>query len=690
MPKGFCAAMVIWRAIGDVYVSASQIKRFNLKTGDMVAGQVRSPKEMERHFGLLRVEAINGEPPENMKQRKEFEKLTPIFPDEKWTLETTQENITARIIELVSPIGRGQRGLIVAPPKAGKTTLIKNIANSIALNHPDAILIVLLIDERPEEVTDISRSVRGEVVASTFDETPENHVRVAEMVLEKAKRLVEQKNDVVILLDSLTRLSRASNLVVAPSGRTMSGGLDPAAMHKPKKMFGAARNIEEGGSLTILATALVDTGSRMDEYIFEEFKGTGNCDLVLDRNLFDQRIFPAIDINRSGTRRDDLLMSKEDLAAVYHLRRTLSALDNDKAITLLIDRLKNTKTNDDFMQIVQKSARQGAISSAVKRVDYGKKAICKYLQMAFLWPSFLFMTNFPIIVVVPTLNERANIALLLDGILAADTRLQVLVVDDGSQDGTADYVEERAQTQARVHLLNRGRKLGYASAVQDGMRWALERSATHVLQMDADFSHHPQYIPAILEPLRNARFGDRLALCARWWHAQLELAAQGFVGDGESFGARRVGIENARLHGGLSLLEARTHRTRRCFRGACRRLCVLICDDFRVSQTRREDVRSADRFRRPRTRTKQNEPPHYFRSGASTCRLGLATSARQMASFVRFQRACKYLQRAQKNSPPPSQELGEAASPDESGRKLLARSQRGKSRMVFSNGANKE
>ena len=361
--KGFLRTSGYLAGDEDVYVSQSQIKRFNLKTGDIVSGQVRAPKEMERHFGLLRVEAINGEPPEAMKTRKEFEKLTPIFPDEKFKLETTQENITARIIDLVSPIGKGQRGLIVAPPKAGKTTLIKSIANSISLNHPEIILIVLLIDERPEEVTDISRSVKGEVVASTFDEMPENHMRVADMVFEKAKRLVEQKKDVVILLDSITRLSRASNLVVAPSGRTLSGGLDPAAMYRPKRMFGAARNIEEGGSLTILATTLVDTGSRMDDMIFEEFKGTGNLDLVLDRNLFDQRIFPAIDINKSGTRRDDLLLSKDDLAATFHLRRTLSALDNDKAITLLIDRLRNTKTNLDFMSIVQKSARQGGSSS---------------------------------------------------------------------------------------------------------------------------------------------------------------------------------------------------------------------------------------------------------------------------------------------------------------------------------------
>jgi transcription termination factor Rho len=356
--KGFLRTEGYLSSNEDVYISQSQIKRFNLKTGDMVSGQVRAPKEMERYYGLLRVEACNGEAPDISKSRKEFEKLTPIFPNEKFKLETTQENITARIIDLVSPIGKGQRGLIVAPPKAGKTTLIKNIANSIMANHPDVYLIVLLIDERPEEVTDIARSVRGEVVASTFDELPENHMRVADMVMEKAKRMVEQKKDVIVLLDSITRLSRASNLVVNPSGRTMSGGLDPAAMYRPKRMFGAARNIEEGGSLTILATALVDTGSRMDDYIFEEFKGTGNMDLVLDRSLFDQRIFPAIDINKSGTRRDDLLLSKEDLAATYHLRRTLSALDNDKAINLLIDRLRNTKTNSDFMAIVQKSSRQ--------------------------------------------------------------------------------------------------------------------------------------------------------------------------------------------------------------------------------------------------------------------------------------------------------------------------------------------
>ena len=345
---------------GDVYVSNTQIKRFGLKPGDMVLGAARAPKDNERFHGLLRVEAVNGLPVEAMRYRREFEKLTPIFPDERFVLETGPGNITARIIDLISPVGKGQRGLIVAPPKAGKTTLIKSIANSITQNYPEVKLFVLLIDERPEEVTDISRSVIGEVVASTFDETPDNHMRVAEIVMERAKRLAEMNHDVVILMDSITRLSRASNLVVSPSGRTLSGGLDPAAMYKPKRMFGAARNIEGGGSLTILATALVDTGSRMDEMIFEEFKGTGNMDLVLDRDLFNQRIFPAIDINRSGTRRDDLLMSKDELAATYHLRRTLAQLDNDKAVTLLIDRLKNTKSNAHFMEVVAKSARQQA------------------------------------------------------------------------------------------------------------------------------------------------------------------------------------------------------------------------------------------------------------------------------------------------------------------------------------------
>ncbi len=355
--KGFLRCENYYPSEGDVYVSQTQIKRFGLKTGDEVLGTARVPKENERYHGLLRVESINGLSIEESRGRLNFEKLTPIFPTERFQMETEPGNITARIIDLISPIGKGQRGLIVAPPKAGKTTLIKNIANSITANNPEVLLFVLLIDERPEEVTDISRSVRGEVVASTFDEVPENHIRVSDIVVERAKRLVEMGRDVVVLMDSITRLSRASNLVVSPSGRTMSGGLDPAAMYKPKRHFGAARNIENGGSLTMLATVLVDTGSRMDDYIFEELKGTGNLDLVLDRDLFNQRIFPAIDINRSGTRRDDLLLNKEELAATFHLRRTLAALDNDKAVMLLIDRLKNTKSNADFMEVVAKSAR---------------------------------------------------------------------------------------------------------------------------------------------------------------------------------------------------------------------------------------------------------------------------------------------------------------------------------------------
>ena len=361
--KGFLRTENYYSSEGDVYVSQTQIKKFGLKTGDEVLGTARVPKENERYHGLLRVESINGLSIEASRGRRDFDKLTPIFPTERFPLETEPGNITARIIDLISPIGKGQRGLIVAPPKAGKTTLIKNIANSITENNPEVLLFVLLIDERPEEVTDISRSVRGEVVASTFDEVPENHMRVSDIVMERAKRLVEMGHDVVVLMDSITRLSRASNLVVAPSGRTMSGGLDPAAMYKPKRHFGAARNIENGGSLTVLATVLVDTGSRMDEYIFEELKGTGNLDLVLDRDLFNQRIFPAIDINRSGTRRDDLLLNKEELAATFHLRRTLAALDNDKAVTLLIDRLKNTKSNADFMEVVAKSQRNAGTGS---------------------------------------------------------------------------------------------------------------------------------------------------------------------------------------------------------------------------------------------------------------------------------------------------------------------------------------
>jgi transcription termination factor Rho len=307
----------------DIYVSPSQIRRFDLKTGDQVYGKVRHPKDNERYYALLHVESVNGFPPAAALNRIAFEALTPIFPNQRLRLETTQNEISTRLMDMVAPVGKGQRGLLVSPPKAGKTTLLKQIANAITQNHPEVHLIVLLIDERPEEVTDMQRSVTGdsEVVYSTFDELPENHTRVADMVLERAKRLVEHKRDVVILLDSITRLARANNLVVAPSGRTLSGGMDPAALHKPKRFFGAARNMEEGGSLTVLATALVDTGSRMDDVIYEEFKGTGNLELHMDRRLAERRIYPAIDIRRSGTRRDDLLMTKEEMQAAYILRK---------------------------------------------------------------------------------------------------------------------------------------------------------------------------------------------------------------------------------------------------------------------------------------------------------------------------------------------------------------------------------
>src|SRR5437868_2933889 len=346
-------------AADDIYVSQSQIKRFALKTGDWVSGQVRPPKENEKYYGLLRVEAVNQLGPDQARQRTDFEELTPTFPDERLILETTSQNISGRIIDLIAPIGKGQRGLIVSPPKAGKTTILKMIADSIATNHPEVFLIVLLVDERPEEVTDIRRSVHGQVVSSTFDELPENHIRVAEMVLEEAKRLVESKRDVVVLLDSLTRLARASNLTVTPSGRTMTGGLDPAALHRPKRFFGAARNIEEGGSLTILATALVDTGSRMDDHIFEEFKGTGNMELNLDRALQERRIFPAIDIKKSGTRHDELLFDDATLKQIWKLHRALAALDTIQATELLIDRLRHTASNGEFLAIVDKTLKGG-------------------------------------------------------------------------------------------------------------------------------------------------------------------------------------------------------------------------------------------------------------------------------------------------------------------------------------------
>lgn len=343
----------------DIYVSQTQIKRFGLKTGDLVAGQVRPPKDSEKYFGLLRVEQVNGLDPEVARNRVNFDDLTPIYPNERIVLETTPNEIAGRFIDLVSPIGKGQRGTIVAPPKAGKTTLLKTIANAVSINHPEMALLVLLIDERPEEVTDIRRSVKGEVISSTFDETPENHMRVADMVLEQAKRLVESKRDVIILMDSLTRYTRASNLTVNPSGRTLSGGLDPAALYRPKRFFGAARNIEEGGSLTILASALVETGSRMDDHIFEEFKGTGNMELDLDRNLADRRIFPAIDIIKSGTRHDELLYDEESLKRITQLRRLLSGLSGMEATELLIDRLRHTKSNKEFLKMVDKTMKSG-------------------------------------------------------------------------------------------------------------------------------------------------------------------------------------------------------------------------------------------------------------------------------------------------------------------------------------------
>jgi len=331
----------------DIYVATSQIRRFDLRTGDMVSGKVRPPKESERYFGLLHVEAVNGVSPEIAAERLHFPALTPLFPQKRMVMETSPERTATRLLDLFAPVGFGQRGVIVAPPKAGKTLLLKEIAHSIATNYPDATLIVLLIDERPEEVTDMQRSVRGEVVASTFDEVPENHIKVAELVMERAIRLVEHKRDVIILLDSITRLARAYNLVVPPSGRTLSGGIDPAAFHRPKRFFGAARNLEEGGSLTILATALIETGSRMDDVIYEEFKGTGNFELHLDRKLSERRVFPAIDIRRSGTRREELLMAKEDLEKIWAIRKSMG--ENQEFTEMFIRKFKNFKTNEEFL-----------------------------------------------------------------------------------------------------------------------------------------------------------------------------------------------------------------------------------------------------------------------------------------------------------------------------------------------------
>jgi transcription termination factor Rho len=338
----------------DIYVSPSQIRKFDLQTGDTVSGQIRSPKEGERYFALIKVEAVNFEAPEHVRDKLFFENLTPLYPQEKFTLETAADNLSGRVMDLMTPIGRGQRGLIVAPPRTGKTMLLQNIAQSVAKNHPEVYLIVLLIDERPEEVTDMQRSVNGEVIASTFDEPAQRHVQVAEMVIEKAKRLVEHKKDVLILLDSITRLARAYNAVIPSSGKVLSGGLDSNALQKPKRFFGAARKIEEGGSLTIIATALIDTGSRMDDVIFEEFKGTGNMEIHLDRKLSDKRVFPAIDLQKSGTRKEELLMAREDLNRVWVLRKVLSPLSATEGMELLLDKMGKAKSNADFLNSMQR------------------------------------------------------------------------------------------------------------------------------------------------------------------------------------------------------------------------------------------------------------------------------------------------------------------------------------------------
>ncbi|GAB6273583.1 MAG: transcription termination factor Rho [Peptococcaceae bacterium] len=356
----------------DIYVSSSQIRRFDLRTGDLVAGQVRGPKDNERYYALLRVEQINGAAPEEALERLHFDGLTPLYPHKRIKLETSTEQISTRVIDLVAPLGKGQRGLIVAPPKAGKTTLLKEIANSVTKNHPEVNIIVLLIDERPEEVTDIERSVKGEVVSSTFDEPPDNHVKVAEMVLERAKRMVEHKQDVIILLDSITRLARAHNLVIPPSGRTLSGGVDPAALHKPKRFFGAARNIEEGGSLTILATALIETGSRMDDVIFEEFKGTGNMELILDRRLAERRIFPALDVQRSGTRKEELLYKKEELEWIWSFRKATNNMAPWEAMELLITQMKRIKTNEEIIQLLRATRRTSPVVTPDRPPDIKK------------------------------------------------------------------------------------------------------------------------------------------------------------------------------------------------------------------------------------------------------------------------------------------------------------------------------
>jgi transcription termination factor Rho len=352
----------------DIYISASQIRKFDLRTGDLVSGKCRTPKENERYFGLLQVNAVNGENPSVAAERLHFPALTPLYPQTKIVLETSPNHLSTRIMDVLAPVGLGQRGLIVAPPKAGKTLLLKEIANSISTNYPEIELFVLLIDERPEEVTDMQRSVKGEVIASTFDELPENHIKVAELVLQRALRLVEHKKDVVILLDSITRLARAYNLVVPPSGRTLSGGIDPAAFHRPKRFFGSARNVEEGGSLTILATALVDTGSRMDDIIYEEFKGTGNMELHLDRKLAERRIFPAIDIRRSGTRREEVLLKKEELDTIWAIRKNMN--ESYDFVEGFLKKLRNSKSNEEFLasfDVTEGSAARARTQSTPRR-----------------------------------------------------------------------------------------------------------------------------------------------------------------------------------------------------------------------------------------------------------------------------------------------------------------------------------
>src|SRR5271169_5134691 len=340
----------------DIYVSPSQIRKFDLRTGDTVSGQVRPPKDGERYFALIKVEAVNFEDPEVTRNKIFFDNLTPLYPQDRIRLETTKENLTGRVLDMLCPLGKGQRGLIVAPPRTGKTMMLQSIANSITTNHPEIALIVLLIDERPEEVTDMQRTVKGEVISSTFDEPPQRHIQVAEMVLEKAKRLVEHKRDVVILLDSVTRLGRAYNAITPPSGKVLSGGIDANALQRPRRFFAAARNIEEGGSLTIMATALIDTGSRMDDVIFEEFKGTGNMEINLDRRLVDKRVFPTIDINRSGTRKDELLLPPDELNRIWVLRKVLSPLSTVEAMELLLGRLSKTKTNGEFLSSMSSPA----------------------------------------------------------------------------------------------------------------------------------------------------------------------------------------------------------------------------------------------------------------------------------------------------------------------------------------------